>query len=212
VKRSVVLRAALSVLLAACSKGPPSAGTIASAEPAPSASATTSASAAPALVLRPPEGAAARENREKAALALLSGKARAADLPLVDADQGETFDPDARQAQRALGRGVDIRIGAITATGISDKAIRPVVERQMRRFRRCYGGGLRFNPNLQGRVTARVIVKRAGKPERVENAGTDLPDGGVMRCVLAVYEQLDFPAPEGSEATVTVPVMFSPGD
>jgi hypothetical protein len=210
VKRALLL----ALGLAACSSTSPSDPAKASAEPpAPSAPAppvSASASApAPALTLAPPEGAASREDREKAALQLLSGKARAADLPLADVERGEEFDHGLREALQLR---MDVHLGDVTVRDLDKQAVTKAVEPQIRRFRRCYASELRFNPNLQGQIRARIAVKAAGTPSRVEHRGSDLPDLGVLKCVLGIFEKIELPAPQGPEGEAIVPVIFSPLD
>src|SRR5262249_13366844 len=78
-------------------------------------------------------------------------------------------------------------------------------------FRLCYENGLRNNPNLQGRVAVRFVIGHDGAVSNVANGGSDMPDSGVVSCVVRAYYGLSFPDPERSPVTVTVPVLFSPG-
>ena len=80
------------------------------------------------------------------------------------------------------------------------------------RFRLCYENGLRNNPNLQGRVSVRFVIGRDGAVSNVSNGGSDMPDAGVVQCVIRAYYGLSFPQPEGGIVTVVYPIMFSPGD
>ena len=40
---------------------------------------------------------------------------------------------------------------------------------------------------------------------------SDIPDSGVVQCVIRNYYGLSFPQPEGGIVTVVYPIMFSPG-
>ena len=86
-----------------------------------------------------------------------------------------------------------------------------IVRQNYGRFRQCYENGLRGNPNLTGRVTARFVIGREGSVTNVQNGGSDLPDSGVVSCVVAAFYGLSFPTPEAGIVTVSYPIMFSPG-
>jgi hypothetical protein len=161
----------------------------------------------PARARRPPGPGASREEREKAALELLSGKARTWELPVVEVDEGEEFAPALRTAMQ---QPMEIRIGEVSALRVDKDAARKAVERRISSFRLCYAAGLRNNPSLQGRVAAHVTVTAAGKPLKVDREGSDLPDGTIVSCVVRALERTTFPAPEGADGEVTVPIAFSP--
>jgi hypothetical protein len=88
--------------------------------------------------------------------------------------------------------------------------IQRVVRQNYGRFRACYENGLRTNPNLTGRVTARFIIGRDGSVSNAANGGSDLPDSSVVGCVVSAFYGLSFPAPEGGIVTVSYPLMLSP--
>jgi hypothetical protein len=88
--------------------------------------------------------------------------------------------------------------------------IQRVVQQNFGRFRSCYEGGLKSNPNLTGRVTARFVISRDGSVANVASGGSDLPDPGVVSCVLRAYGTLSFPAPMDGIVKVSYPIMFSP--
>jgi hypothetical protein len=86
-----------------------------------------------------------------------------------------------------------------------------IVRQNFGRFRLCYENGLRNNPNLQGRVAVRFVIGRDGVTSNVSNGGSDMPDSGVISCVVRGFYGLSFPQPEGGIVTVVVPLNFSPG-
>jgi hypothetical protein len=88
--------------------------------------------------------------------------------------------------------------------------IQRVVRQNFGRFRNCYEGGLRSNPNLEGRVTARFVIGRDGAVSNV-SAGGDLPDAAVRSCVASAFYGLSFPAPDSGIVTVTYPILLTPG-
>jgi len=43
------------------------------------------------------------------------------------------------------------------------------------------------------------------------NGGSDLPDSGVVACVVAAFYGLSFPSPENGVVSVSYPIVFSVG-
>ena len=106
-----------------------------------------------------------------------------------------------------------IREGATSVNGrLPPEVIQRIVRQNFGRFRLCYENGLRNNPNLQGRVTVKFVIDRSGAVAMTADGGSDIPDGGVVSCVVRGFGNLSFPQPEGGMVTVVYPVMFSPGD
>jgi hypothetical protein len=89
--------------------------------------------------------------------------------------------------------------------------VQRIVRQNYGRFRMCYESGLRSNPNLSGRVTARFVIGRDGAVSNVANGGSDLPDSGVVSCVVQAFYALSFPTPANGIVRVSYPIMFSPG-
>jgi hypothetical protein len=105
-----------------------------------------------------------------------------------------------------------VRMGATTVSGrLPPEVIQRIVRQNYGRFRMCYEQGLAKNPNLEGRVTVRFVIGRDGSVSNVSNGGSDIPDAGVVGCVIRNYYGLSFPQPEGGIVTVVYPIMFSPG-
>ena len=104
-------------------------------------------------------------------------------------------------------------MGAVSVSGrLPPEVIQRIVRQNFGRFRLCYENGLRNNPNLQGRVSVRFVIGRDGAISNVSNGGSDLPDSGVVSCIVRAYYGLSFPQPEGGIVTAVIPVMLSPGD
>jgi hypothetical protein len=105
-----------------------------------------------------------------------------------------------------------VRMGATTVSGrLPPEVIQRIVRQNFGRFRMCYEQGLGRNPNLEGRVSARFVIGRDGAVSNVSNGGSDLPDSGVVSCVLSAFYGLSFPQPEGGIVTVVYPIMLAPG-
>ncbi|MCL2776960.1 MAG: hypothetical protein FWD73_03075 [Polyangiaceae bacterium] len=45
-----------------------------------------------------------------------------------------------------------------------------------------------------------------------QDGGSQLPDQGVVSCVVRAFQNLSFPQPEGGIVTVTYPITFTPGE
>jgi hypothetical protein len=105
-----------------------------------------------------------------------------------------------------------VRPGNLVLSGrIPAEVIQRVVRQNYGRFRQCYEAGLRTNPNLTGRVTARFVIGRDGAVTNAMNGGGDLPDAAVTSCVVSAFYGLSFPAPDGGIVTVSYPIMLVPG-
>jgi hypothetical protein len=91
------------------------------------------------------------------------------------------------------------------------EVIQRIVRQNFGRFRYCYENGMRNGPNLQGRVTVKFVIGRDGAVAMAGDGGSDLPDQGVVNCVVRGFSNLTFPEPEGGMVTVVYPILFTPG-
>lgn len=106
-----------------------------------------------------------------------------------------------------------VRMGATSVSGrLPPEIIQRIVRQNFGRFRLCYENGLRSNPNLRGRVAVRFMIGQEGRVASAGDGGSDLPDSGVVSCVVRAFFGLMFPAPEGGTVTVVYPIIFSPGE
>ena len=104
-------------------------------------------------------------------------------------------------------------MGATTVTGrLPPEVIQRIVRQNFGRYRLCYEQGLRQNPNLEGRVAIRFVIGRDGSVSNASNAGSSLPDTGVVGCIQQAFYGLSFPQPEAGVVTVVYPLLLSPGD
>ena len=92
------------------------------------------------------------------------------------------------------------------------EVIQRIVRQNFGRFRLCYEAGLRGNPGLSGRVSTKFVIGRDGAVMQSSDAGSDLPDQAVTACVVRSFHSLSFPMPEGGIATVTYPIILTPGE
>ena len=85
-----------------------------------------------------------------------------------------------------------------------------IVRQSFGRFRLCYENGLRTNPKLEGRVSVKFVIGRTGDVTSTADGGSDMPDKGVVACVMRAIGNLTFPQPEGGIVTVVLPIVFAP--
>lgn len=106
-----------------------------------------------------------------------------------------------------------IRTPDMTTNGrLPADVIQRIVRQNFGRFRLCYEAGLRANPGLSGRVATKFVIGRDGAVNQSSDAGSDLPDQNVVACVVRSFNALSFPSPEGGIATVTYPIILTPGE
>lgn len=106
-----------------------------------------------------------------------------------------------------------IRQGNTTVNGrLPPEVIQRIVRQNFGRFRLCYENGLRNNPTLSGRVSVKFVIDRSGAVSTAQDGGSELPDQGVISCVVRGFGNLSFPQPEGGIVTVVYPITFSPGE
>ncbi|HVK66784.1 MAG TPA: AgmX/PglI C-terminal domain-containing protein [Polyangium sp.] len=122
------------------------------------------------------------------------------------------YDDPAQSKGRGAATQTQARAGAMAMSGrLPPEVVRRIIRQNFGRFRLCYENGLRRNPNLQGRVSVRFVIGADGAVSNVGNGGSDMPDGGVVACIVRAFHGLSFPQPEGGIVTVVYPIMFSPG-
>jgi hypothetical protein len=122
------------------------------------------------------------------------------------------FGPPGVLSKKYVPKEIKMRQSSTSVSGrIPPEVIQRIVRQNFGRFRACYETGLRNNPSLSGRVAVRFVVGRDGSVSNVGNGGSDLPDGGVVNCVVNSFRGLSFPAPEEGIVTVGYSLQFSPG-
>jgi hypothetical protein len=105
-----------------------------------------------------------------------------------------------------------IRQGATQVTGrLPPEVVQRIVRQHFGRFRLCYEHGLITSPQLTGRVSVKFVIDEKGAVKSAGDGGSDLPDTGVVNCVVRGFSNMSFPPPEAGIVTVVYPVFFSPG-
>ena len=84
-----------------------------------------------------------------------------------------------------------VRMGATQVNGrLPPEVIQRIVRQNFGRFKLCYTEGLRNNPSLQGRVAVKFVIDRSGSVSTASDGGSDLPDQGVVSCVVRGFGNL----------------------
>jgi hypothetical protein len=108
--------------------------------------------------------------------------------------------------------GVHLRQGTVTVRGdLPTEVIQRIVRQNFGRFRLCYEVALRTNPTLDGRVSVKFVIDRTGAVTTASDGGSDLPDAGVVQCVVRSFSSLSFPSPSSGIVVVVFPIEFSVG-
>jgi hypothetical protein len=214
-----VLWAALA--LAGCRKDPPPPPP----DPAPSASASGARAPRgvsdfpedpdappPTRNLGPAPATATREAREKRVLDLLAGKLPAADVADEPTDPEAEFDPRLRTMLTHQRKRGEIRLGTVMATGIGVDVVTRAARDRLPAVHACYRRGLRFNPNLQGRVVIALAIGAEGNVTEAKNGGSDVPDGAVVTCAQKAFGGIVIGKPTGEGAKAAVPIILTPED
>jgi hypothetical protein len=101
---------------------------------------------------------------------------------------------------------------AVSNGSLPPEVIKRIVRQNFGRFRLCYESGLRINPGLTGSVRTRFVIEADGAVGTVSDAGSSLPDAGVVTCVQHGFGQLAFPTLTGPSMTVTYSLSFAPAE
>lgn len=104
--------------------------------------------------------------------------------------------------------------GGPTRGKLSKAAVSEGVSHGMPAIEACYQRAQPANPGLRGNIVVNFVVSPEGSVPHAAalEEGTDLPDEGVIDCVLDVFRKLRFEAPVGGRAVVTYPLKFEPSD
>jgi hypothetical protein len=134
--------------------------------------------------------------------------------PLLDAAHKQRVQDEMAKLQSAPSpSGVAGAMGSqpIVNGRLPPEIIQRIVRQHFGQMKRCYEHALATNPTLSGRVVVRFVIARDGSVATAADGGSDLTDKTVRDCVVAAFQNISFPAPEGGIVTVTYPIVFNPG-
>lgn len=105
-----------------------------------------------------------------------------------------------------------VRAGGASITGpLTEPEVQGALRTRWEYMSRCYAAGVAKIPALAGTVGIGFEIGKTGEVMAVENAGSSMPDGGVVGCVLEQAAGASFPA-KASTSRITFPIAFSPSD
>ncbi|MFO0761854.1 MAG: AgmX/PglI C-terminal domain-containing protein [Byssovorax sp.] len=103
-----------------------------------------------------------------------------------------------------------VREGAVSVSGgLSAEEVSEALKGKRDELLACQVAGLMNNPNLQGRVAVKLEIGKKGAVMSARNGGSDMPDAGVVSCVVKTLLAATFPAKD-KVSVVVYPVMLSP--
>ncbi len=98
------------------------------------------------------------------------------------------------------------RLGGLSSDDGAAGAIHAAILARRKDVKACYLRREATRPGLAGKVTAKLSV---GADGRVTEASATGMDAEVARCIADVLRTVTFPPPEGGQATITFPFVFS---
>jgi hypothetical protein len=105
---------------------------------------------------------------------------------------------------------LQVRVGKTTLDGpYPQESLGKVYDKLRPSILRCYAKGALDNPALQGRVMLRFTIEPTGDPFRIGGGG-DVPDGGVISCVTALFYGVPMPPHPGPAVVVEQDFHLSP--
>jgi hypothetical protein len=87
--------------------------------------------------------------------------------------------------------------------------IKRIMRQNMGRFRTCYENALVEHPKLAGTVRVKFVIGRDGAVSTVQDAGSDINDLNLIKCINRAVLHISFPQPEGGIVTVVYPIAFT---
>jgi hypothetical protein len=106
----------------------------------------------------------------------------------------------------------ELAIAMLGFASIDKSMIRRVIEEHRGAIDQCYALALRYDPNLEGRLSVRFVIEPDGRVGEIDLADDTLTDPCVGRCVIAAGKQLwQFPRiPGAGTITINYPFNFIP--
>jgi hypothetical protein len=210
--------ACLAALTAACHSKPKPVGKTLTQPSAKQSALPTAPITSAGLLLgapgpAPPGSSATRAERESAVLRLFSDASLAARAPLVDLEPGREFDWELRDrlAPRFARAVPSVRVGKTIVDGpLEELVVLRILRQNYGYFRNCYSEGLARSSQLEGNVIVKLVIGLDGGVRSSADAGSNLPDSKVVKCVTAAVRGVSFPAPP-RPVTVHYELKLSPG-
>ena len=75
----------------------------------------------------------------------------------------------------------------------------------------CYQRIRQDHPELQGKVTVKIVIDKGGSVSKADLKSTTLNDADVEQCVIELLRKVRFPEPRGGGIVImSYPVSFAP--
>lgn len=104
------------------------------------------------------------------------------------------------------------KLGGQTGTGkINKAAVESVFRRRMSAIRVCYEKALKLNPDVQGKVTIRFTIGRAGTITDIRVTKNSTGDSGIATCITQKVRRWRFSPPDEGEVTFSYPFLLQRG-
>ncbi len=99
----------------------------------------------------------------------------------------------------------------VVSGGLSQEAIKRVLDRAQSQLRYCYEKELQRVPDLNGKVTAKFTIGGTGSVVDASVATSTLQNASAEECMLRVFRRLRFPNPAGGGMVdVSYPMIYKP--
>ncbi len=99
----------------------------------------------------------------------------------------------------------------VKATGgsLSKEEIAKVIQQYSSKISNCYEKSLLKNPDISGRLQVEWTIQENGSVTDVKQAYSGITQPELSACILALFNQMKFPKPQGGSVKVKYPFIFS---
>ncbi|MBP5201430.1 AgmX/PglI C-terminal domain-containing protein [bacterium] len=156
-----------------------------------------------------PAATPAKEPKKEGRKAKPAVEKPAAEKPAPTAAPAEKK-PVAREEKAVLDRPMPEVKRAPNEANIDSAGVTKVINVSRAAIKRCYDKALISNPQLNGKMSIKIVINKEGRVDRTEIVDDSLHDAEVAKCVKGVIGRLRFPKPADGTATVTFPFAFDP--
>jgi len=123
-------------------------------------------------------------------------------------DEGGSAVSQATLTQSASGE-VHVKLGKIdVGEGISEEAVRKILQKHLTSINPCFTGAQGNGPQLKHRVVFTLMIDSNGRVKNVHIAGNKRQNEAFERCVVQKLEKLRFPAPEDGKTVVVMMTLI----
>jgi len=127
---------------------------------------------------------------------------------LVGPKEGKTGVPKTKKHKGVKVRGKVLTQEPIIEGTLNQNKLIKLINRKRRSVAYCYERELKKNPGLSGKITVQITIAKNGRVAQTEIEDNTLT-ATIGRCMVKRVKRWRFPKPEGDQATVSVPFVFS---